>query len=163
MHDLSFVVAAVGGSKVQEILRTSLGIFPSAKYTLSARLAKVDMITAAGISMSRFSQARAFYDSIGYTSHFYWSSSDATALRQTLTIGKDGRLLGLCTLKAVVGGDTVKDLLEAVLKYKIASRVDLLLLNPIDTRFPSYPIAVYPQVATLPHEVLVEQWNIKHC
>lgn len=160
IHDLSFVIAAVGTRKAHAVLRDSLKIFPTARHTLGTRLAKVDMITAPGICMSRFSKARAFYDSIGYTSHFYWLSSDATALRPTLTIGKDGRLLGLCTLKAVIGGDTMKELLEAVQKYKIATRVDLLLLNPIDTRFPSYPIAVFPQVCTPPHEVLVERWNV---
>lgn len=161
-RDLSFVTATVGGAKVHGILHETLKIFPTALHSIHAGLSEIDAITAPGIAMSRFEEARRFYDSIGYTSHFYFSSNDATALRPTLTIGKGDRLVGLCTLKAVAAGETLQAMMEAAHKFGIATRVDLLLLNPVDTRYPSFPFAVFPQRSSPAHSVLVERWNVMH-
>ena len=75
---------------------------------------------------------------------------------------KTRRLLGLCTLGAVLAGETLQEMLDAVRVHGIARVVDVFLLNPLDTMLPSFVLGVFPQRATPKHEVLVERWNVAH-
>ena len=164
LHDLSFALGYTGTARSHALLLQTLGpILPQRAHAMHKRLHFADALTAPGFFASRFISARRFYDQLGSSIHVYNTSTDATATRQQITVDlKTRRLLGLCTLGAVIAGETLQEMLTAVRVHGIARVVDVFLLNPLDTMLPSFVLGVFPQRATPKHEVLVERWNVAH-
>lgn len=164
LHDFSFALGYTGTARSHALLTNTLGpVLPQRAHAMHKRLHSADVITRPGFFASRFLAARRFYNDLGYTCHVYNTSTDATATRQQLTVDiKTRQLLGLCTLRCVVAGDTLQEMLDAVRDHGIARVVDVFLLNPLDTTLPSFVLGVFPQRATPKHEVLVERWNVAH-
>lgn len=165
LHDMSFVLGYLGSNSAHAYLaKTLVGVLPGRAYCTKKHLESADVLLfEPGFYASRFAAARRFYDALGYSSHVYFTSTDATAVRQQLTVRrKDDALLGLCTVRAVVAGESLQGMLAAVTKYGLASLADLFLLNPIDTRLPSFALGVFPQCSTPKHPVLMERWSVAH-
>lgn len=164
LHDLSFALGYTGTARSHALLLQTLGpILPQRAHAMHKRLHSADTLTGPGFFTSRFVLARRFYDQLGYSIHVYNTSTDATATRQQITVDlKTRRLLGLCTLGAVLAGETLQEMVGAVHAHGIARVVDVFLLNPLDTMLPSFVLGVFPQRATPKHEVLVERWNVAH-
>ena len=163
LHDFSFALAFLSksGATHQLVAKTLLGTLPGRRYTLQRRLATADVLIEPGYSMARIRAAADFYRRLGYTVNVYVTASDATAVREELTVRlADGALHGLCTLHAVVTGDTLQEMQALVKKYGLARQVDVMLLNPLDTRLPSFVLGVFPQRATPTAAVLRERWEL---
>lgn len=163
LHDFSFALACLGGNAPHAFLTNTLaGWLPQREYAMQKHLKSADVLFEPGFLSSRFSLARKFFDSHKYTGPFF-TSTDATAVRQQLTVRpQDDALLGLCTLRAVVAGNWLQDMQANVERYGLAQVVDVFLLNPLDTRIPSFVLGVFPQKSTPKHEVLIERWSIAH-
>lgn len=165
LHDLSFTIGYLGTARVHGFITLTLGggVLPKRAYAMHKRLHSADVLIGPGFYASRFAAARRFYDRLDYTIHVYNTSTDGTATRQQVTVDlKTRHLHGLCTLRTVVAGDTLQEMMEAVTKFGIARVVDVFLLNPLDTLLPSFVLGVFPQQSTPKHEVLVERWDVAH-
>lgn len=164
LHDFSFALGFLGTPRAHAFVTGTLGaILPQRAYAMHKRLKSADVLLGPGFYPSRFAAARRFYDRLGYGLHVYSTSTDATATRQQLTVDvRTRRMLGLCTLRAVVAGATLQDMVEAVSMFGIARVVDVFLLNPLDSMLPSFVLGVFPQQSTPKHEVLMERWSVAH-
>lgn len=163
VHDLSFVIAFLSKSSATHkfLCNTLFGALPGRRYTLQRKLKNADVLIEPGLSLSRMAAARRFYDQLGYKARLFATSNDATATRQEATVRlADNALHGLCTLAALTAGETLQHMIEQVVKYGLARQVDVLLLNPLDTRLPSFVLGVFPQRATPEAAVLKERWEV---
>lgn len=163
MHDFGFALAFLSksGATYRFLEETLLGTLPGRRYTLHRRLQKADVLIEPGYSLARIHAARSFYQRLGYTAGVFVTSSDATAVRQELTVRlADDALHGLCTLRAVMTGDTLQEMQALAEEHGLARQVDVLLLNPLDTRLPSFVLGVFPQRATPSAAILRERWEL---
>src|SRR6185437_5837307 len=163
MHDFGFALAFLSksGATYRFFEETLLGTLPGRRYTLHRRLQKADVLIEPGYSLARIHAARSFYQRLGYTAGVFVTSSDATAVRQELTVRlADDALHGLCTLRAVMTGDTLQEMQALAEEHGLARQVDVLLLNPLDTRLPSFVLGVFPQRATPSAAILRERWEL---
>ena len=163
LHDFSFALGCLGGNAPHAFVANTLsGCLPQREYAMRKHLRSADVLFEPGFLLSRFACARKFFDEHKYTGPFF-TSTDATAVRQELTVRlQDDALLGLCTLRAIVAGKWLQDMQASVEKYGIARLVDVFLLNPLDTRIPSFVLGVFPQQSTPKHEVLIKRWSIAY-
>jgi hypothetical protein len=160
MHDISFSIATLSNRSTYDFLRLNLLPLPRRAYTMQKRLRAVVGINTPGLTVARFDAARDFYANIGYKG-VYTTSSDATALRPIVTVQpRTQRLLGIVSLLNVVADETVQGMMKDITAHGIARQADVLSLNPLDTLYPSFVLAVFPQNATPKHEVLLERWGI---
>lgn len=162
-HDFSFCVAVYGkGAAVHKFIANTLfGMLPSRQHTLHQRLKGAAVLHEVGYLESRFAAARRYYDELGYKLHMYFTSSDATATRMEATIRlNDNAIFGLCTLDAISAPATVYELEMLILKHKLAKQVDVVLLNPLDSRYPPFVLGVFPQCSSPPADLLIERWGI---
>ena len=72
----------------------------------------------------------------------------------------DNAIFGLCTLDAITAPSTVFELEMLLLKHKLAKQVDVVLLNPLDSRYPPFVLGFFPQCSTPPTDLLIERWGI---
>lgn len=163
LHDFSFVLGCLGGNAPHAFITNTLsGSLPQREYAMRKHLKSAYVLFEPGFLLSRFDCACKFFDEHKYTGPFF-TSTDATAVRQQLTVRmQDDALHGLCTLHAVVAGKYLQDMLASVQKYGLARLVDVFLLNPLDTRLPSFVLGVFPQQSTPKHDVLIRRWSIAH-
>ena len=123
-------------------------------------LARSDVLVEPGFQLSRASAAARFYGRLGSTGPFT-TSEDGTACREEATVRmRDYAILGLCTLAAVVTGDTLQEMIAALVTHGLARQVAVLLLNPLDTRLPCFVLGVFPQRSTACASVLKERWGL---
>ena len=162
-HDFSFCIAVYGkGAAVHKFVANTLfGLLPSRQHTLHQRLKGAAVLHEVGYLESRFAAALRYYDELGYNLHVYFTSSDATASRMEATVRlNDNAIFGLCTLDAITAPSTVFELEMLLLKHKLAKQVDVVLLNPLDSRYPSFVLGFFPQCSTPPADLLIERWGI---
>lgn len=162
-HDFSFCIAVYGkGAAVHKFVANTLfGVLPSRQHTLHQRLKGAAVLHEVGYLKSRFPAARRYYDDLGYHLHVYFTSSDATPSRMEATVRlTDNAIFGLCTLDAVTAPATVFELEMLILKHKLAKQVDVMLLNPLDSRYPPFVLGFFPQCSTPPADLLIERWGI---
>jgi len=162
LHDFSFVLAFMSKSASTHsfVANTLYGALPSRRHVLDTRLAHSDVLVEPGFQLSRASAAARFYGRLGYTGPFT-TSEDGTACREEATVRmRDYAILGLCTLAAVVTGDTLQEMIAALVTHGLARQVAVLLLNPLDTRLPSFVLGVFPQRSTACASVLKERWGL---
>jgi hypothetical protein len=110
-------------------------------------------------------EALQFYRPLSYCLPFFYASTDATALRSQITCRlQDNAIFGLATLNDLRCPATLDGLANMALQYKMASQVNVILLNPLDPSVPSFLIAAFPEAGGVDVAAVKELWSlIDHC
>jgi len=165
LHDFAFAVRQFAAGKAYDFTLKNLGpALPGGYYATRCALQAADTrLTEGGLLLARLGAARRFFAKLGYTCPIFTTSSDAVFIRPLLTVrDADRALLGLNTLSAVHVGNSYQGIVAKVEQYGMATQADVFLLNPLDSRLPSFPLAVWPQTATAPHQLFAERTSLVH-
>lgn len=123
------------------------------EQSLHRRIRNRSTITESGFLLSRFREARSFFESHGYMLKLVTCSNDATAVKPELCWRqKDDAAFGqavpdslLPALPFFTGGDlaAVRHMLE---KHPLGLKLEAILINPLDPKIPSFVLAIFCDV-----------------
>ena len=98
---------------------------------------------------------------IGTSPPFFTISNDMTAVAGQLTVrGPDGALFGLATLRAVYVPADLAGFAKLIDEHRLANNIDVVLLNPLDPRIPSFVLGVFPRAARVTADVIQQMWAV---
>lgn len=167
--DLAFEGLTLCGYRGQRFhALTEEGRYPRARSTIYRRLAMdcLSPLTEVGYTSQRFNDAVGFY--LGhYAEHyrknarFFTLSNDMTAVAGRLTARRqDGALFGLATLRALYVPPDLAGLMKLIDEHRLANNVDVVLLNPLDPRIPSFVLGVFPRAQRVTADVIRQMWAV---
>lgn len=149
------------------LLQTLLaGVLPSYNRLMRFVRLRQQPLREVGFTPSRFLEAVHFFRGHGYEGPFTLSS-DATALVRAVTWRQsDDAILGLKVSDELLpstdirAGSSLAQLRSAVATHGLASQVEVLLLNAVDPRLPSFVLAVFAQgKGSLSELVVSRRWK----
>lgn len=122
---------------------------PSAQR-LYARVLRQSQITESGFTLRRFREAGSYFRRLGYDKRVVLCSNDATTLKAELVWRQaDDALLGFTfsdadlPKKRLYAGGRVTAIKEMVATYPLGTKLEVILINPLDPLVPPYVLAVF--------------------
>lgn len=167
--DLAFEGLTLCGYKGQQFhALTEEGRYPRSRSTIYRRLATncLSPLTEVGYTSQRFDDAMRFYLE-HYGEHyqrkppFFALSNDPTAVAGQLTARRpDGGLFGLATLRAIYVPPDLAGFMKLLKEHRLANNIDVVLLNPMDARIPSFVVGVFPRSQRVNADVIRQMWSV---
>ena len=161
--DLAFESLMLCGYKGQQFhARTEEGRMPLSRATILRRLqlSCLSPITTVGFSPAIFDNAvRWMRDVHGVDCPFCTICNDATATRSELSAYK-AQVLGLATLRQIHVPAELAEFVELINEHGLANMIDVVLLNALDPRVPSYVLGLFPRAARTNADAIQQMWAV---